>query len=186
MGTLNIMMTKLNAAPIARKGACLTFNVFLTLFEAAIHIGIITAPNTPQVAGLKYPSGMCMALASSLVSRLFYGYPETTKAGLEEQITIFSAYPRHKMPFFHHNHKQNKQLWHIKLLIPVSCAEPASLNVRSMLFQLETTPISSMKRSVLTVSAIMMLRHASQYARQRALSKLDIKPVQFSPRGVEN
>jgi hypothetical protein len=41
MGILNIMTTKLNAAPIANMGTCLDLRVFLTMREAAVHIGII-------------------------------------------------------------------------------------------------------------------------------------------------
>jgi hypothetical protein len=40
---LNIITTKLNAAPIAKSGTCLAFKVFFTAFEAKPHIGNITA-----------------------------------------------------------------------------------------------------------------------------------------------
>ena len=43
IGILNIMITKLNAAPIPRSGACRVFSVFLAIAEAAAHIGSITA-----------------------------------------------------------------------------------------------------------------------------------------------
>ena len=42
IGTLNIIITKLNAAPIASIGTCFTFKVFLTIFEAIVHIGNIS------------------------------------------------------------------------------------------------------------------------------------------------
>ena len=42
IGTLNIIITKLNAAPIANKGTCFALRVFLTILEAAVHRGSIT------------------------------------------------------------------------------------------------------------------------------------------------
>ena len=43
IGTLNIMITKVNAAPIASMGTCLALRVFLTILEASAHTGSITA-----------------------------------------------------------------------------------------------------------------------------------------------
>jgi hypothetical protein len=53
MGTLNIMITKLKAAPIAINGTCLACNVFLTLFDAIVQTGIIAANPATQVIGPK-------------------------------------------------------------------------------------------------------------------------------------
>lgn len=66
---------------------------------------------------------------------------------------------------------ETEKLWPIKLLTPVSFAEPASLNVQSVPFPLETIPTSSTKHSVLTVLAITTHQPALPYARQRASSK---------------
>ena len=51
IGTLNIMITKLNAAPIASSGTCFMRSVRLTMRAAAIHSGIMTANSAPLVGG---------------------------------------------------------------------------------------------------------------------------------------
>jgi hypothetical protein len=43
IGKLNIIITKLKAAPMAKSGTWRLLKVFLTIFEAAIHMGNITA-----------------------------------------------------------------------------------------------------------------------------------------------
>src|SRR3990172_9151252 len=60
MGMLNIIMTKLNAAPMARYGACFAFRVLFSFHDANAQNGTTAAYITPYVAGPKYPSGMCI------------------------------------------------------------------------------------------------------------------------------
>jgi hypothetical protein len=43
MGTLNIIITKLKAAPMAKRGTCFALRVFFTILAAAVHIGSIAA-----------------------------------------------------------------------------------------------------------------------------------------------
>ena len=50
-GTLNIMMTKENAAPSASSGICLVRSVRLTLRAATTQMGIITSHSTANVCG---------------------------------------------------------------------------------------------------------------------------------------
>ena len=51
IGMLNIMITKLNAAPIARNGACFAFSVRFSFHDAAAQNGTVTAYSVPYVAG---------------------------------------------------------------------------------------------------------------------------------------
>ncbi len=62
MGTLNIMMRKLNADPIAMSGTDRAFTTLPTRRPATTQAGTMAAPKTAQVSGLRYPSGICNVL----------------------------------------------------------------------------------------------------------------------------
>jgi hypothetical protein len=51
MGTLNIMMRKVNAAPMANKGTCFALNVFLIFLAATAQKGRAAAYPAPHVMG---------------------------------------------------------------------------------------------------------------------------------------
>src|SRR5260221_12150450 len=53
IGTLNIITTKLYAAPSASNGTERLVTTLRTRFPAVAHTGTIDAPSTPHVAGLR-------------------------------------------------------------------------------------------------------------------------------------
>ena len=53
IGTLNIMIRKLNAAPTARSGTNRLLTIFPTRRTAAHQAGSMAAPNAAHVAGLR-------------------------------------------------------------------------------------------------------------------------------------
>mgnify|MGYP001609293151 CR=1 FL=1 len=61
IGMLNIIMTKVNAAPSARSGSCFSLSVFSAFFEARYQTGAIAMKKTRHVFGLRYPSGICIS-----------------------------------------------------------------------------------------------------------------------------
>jgi len=59
-GALNIMIVKEKAARMDRRGTVLLVRASLIFFAALYQKGATAAYITPQVAGLRYPSGICI------------------------------------------------------------------------------------------------------------------------------
>ena len=62
-GTLNIMIVKVSAEKIARSGMVRLFRTVFTRWVARPQAGIVRRPALSEMIGLRYPSGMCIAVS---------------------------------------------------------------------------------------------------------------------------